>query len=313
MTPVNNTNLKSANLIIAGVNKAGTTSLFHYLSAHPDICGSKDKETCYFLPVLYDKPLSPITDYYSQFTHCKNAAYRLEATPGYITGGAKMADTISATLGGVKIIFILKEPVERLISFYKRKKATLQLPRDMSFVAFVSRCRDANELSVHVQENHLYNALQVGKYANYLEPWLTNSQLQSKILFFDDLKKDPKKLMQQLCSWLNINASVYDDYNFDVRNKSMNYRNAMLQQLAVKANLAGQRLWRFNPNLKKNLSSLYYKFNGASFHRDNIDMETVKYLKSYYRESNQQLGLLLSRHGINANLPAWLETETVPA
>ncbi len=32
------------NLIIAGVGKAATTSLFAYLSAHPDICPARVKE-----------------------------------------------------------------------------------------------------------------------------------------------------------------------------------------------------------------------------------------------------------------------------
>lgn len=41
-------NHKCANLIIAGFGKAGTTSLFEYLSSHPDICGSAVKETKFF-------------------------------------------------------------------------------------------------------------------------------------------------------------------------------------------------------------------------------------------------------------------------
>ncbi len=77
MTSGNNTNNKLANLIIAGVNKAGTTSLFYYLSAHPEICGSKDKETCYFLPLLYDQQVAPISEYEKQFSHCESERYRI--------------------------------------------------------------------------------------------------------------------------------------------------------------------------------------------------------------------------------------------
>src|SRR5688572_28049600 len=137
MTPGKYPQKKLANLIIAGVNKAGSTSLFHYLSAHPAICGSRDKETCYFLPVLYNEPLAPISRYESQFSGCGPSRYRLEATPGYITGGKRMVETISETLGSVKIIIILKEPVDRLVSFFKRKKATLKLPLDMTLGDFI--------------------------------------------------------------------------------------------------------------------------------------------------------------------------------
>ena len=45
--------------IIAGVNKAGTTSLFVSLSTHPDVAPSSIKETRYFLPPRYGAPLAP--------------------------------------------------------------------------------------------------------------------------------------------------------------------------------------------------------------------------------------------------------------
>ncbi len=37
-----------AHLIIAGVPKAGTTSLFRALASHPDISGASEKETQFF-------------------------------------------------------------------------------------------------------------------------------------------------------------------------------------------------------------------------------------------------------------------------
>ena len=46
--------------IIAGVNKAGTTSLFVSLSTHPDVAPSSIKETRYFLPARYGQSLPPV-------------------------------------------------------------------------------------------------------------------------------------------------------------------------------------------------------------------------------------------------------------
>jgi len=45
--------------VIAGVNKAGTTSLFVSLAEHPDVVASAIKETRYFLPARYGEPLEP--------------------------------------------------------------------------------------------------------------------------------------------------------------------------------------------------------------------------------------------------------------
>lgn len=43
-------------LIIGGTTKAGTTSIFRYLSAHPDVCASSLKETRFFLDKDYPLP-----------------------------------------------------------------------------------------------------------------------------------------------------------------------------------------------------------------------------------------------------------------
>ncbi|MDQ3049333.1 MAG: sulfotransferase domain-containing protein [Bacteroidota bacterium] len=312
MTPGKYPDKKLANLIIAGVNKAGTTSLFHYLSAHPQICGSRDKETCYFLPLLYDQQLAPIQEYEAQFTHCSVSKYRLEATPGYVTGGEKMAEVISETLDDAKIIIILKDPADRLISFYHRKKATLQLPHDLSFKEFVKRCRELSPEALKLQQHHLYSALATGEYHSFLEPWLKTFGDRVKIVFFDDLK-NTRIFMQDIARWLQIDSLFYDHFDFDVKNKSMNYKNPVLQKFAVIANQAGQRLWRSNPGFKKNLMAFYYKLNGTPFEKEELDGDTVEFLKSYYLPHNQKLQLLLSRYGINVNTPSWLKLVTEAA
>lgn len=306
-------NPKIANLIIAGVNKAGTTSLFYYLSAHPEICGSADKETCYFLPLLYDQQVTPLSEYEKQFSHCADAKYRMEATPGYVTGGEKIASAIYNNISDAKIIIILKEPVDRLISFYNRKKATLQLPADLTFNEYVNRCRDMHPEKVRLQENHLYSAVESGKYSTFIEPWLKKFKDNIKIVFFDDLKKDPRSFITAIAGWLNIDKSFYRDFNFDIKNKSMNYKNQYLQRLAVIINRAGQHIWRANPGIKKNLLSIYYKFNGSAFSKEDIDVETLKSLKQFYAPWNRELSVLLSRYGINENKPSWLEPVTIPA
>ena len=54
--------LERTDAIIAGVNKAGTTSLFVSLSTHPDVAPSAIKETRYFLPARYGQPLEPTSE-----------------------------------------------------------------------------------------------------------------------------------------------------------------------------------------------------------------------------------------------------------
>lgn len=304
--------IKLANLIIAGVNKAGSTSLFHYLSEHPDICGSIEKETCYFLPLLYNENVPPLSEYEKQFALCGNSKYRLEATPAYVFGGEKIATEIFKTLGPVKIVIILKDPVDRLISFYQRKKATFQLPQDTNLRDYVQLCLSKTPAELDQHEHQVYTGISLGLYHQFLEPWLKIFGNNIKIVFFDDLKKDTKGFMKSLAHWLDIDAAFYHDFDFDIKNKSLNYKNRFLHRLAVSANTTGKRFWRNNPDTKKKILSLYYKFNGAAFDKKDKDAETINFLRDYYKPHNKKLQQVLIAYGIN-DLPEWLEPMKVTA
>jgi len=306
-----NGNKKLANLIIAGVNKAGSTSLFHYLTAHPNICGSKDKETCYFLPLLYNEGLQPISAYEAQFTHCTNSRYRLEATPAYIFGGEKIASEIQHTLEDVKIIIILKNPVDRLVSFYQRKKATFQLPEELNLREYVKLCLSKSPEELELRENQVYTGISLGMYYQFIEPWLKIFGNNIKVVFFDDFKKDTSSFMKDLAGWMDINQGFYENFEFDIKNKSLNYKNRMLHRFAVSANNAGQRFWRTNPDLKKRILGVYYKFNGSSFKNHDVDAETLKFLRTHFSPANEELCKILNSYNIT-NLPKWMEKANVP-
>src|SRR3712207_9448996 len=57
------------NLIIAGVGKGGTTSLFRYLGQHPQVCASRVKELRYFQSLRYGEPMAPLDQYTRHFAH----------------------------------------------------------------------------------------------------------------------------------------------------------------------------------------------------------------------------------------------------
>src|SRR6185436_4887174 len=130
--------LKLPNLIIGGVHKAGTTSVFTYLSMHPAVCGSSIKEIGFFMPLKYGKQIPSMEEYSKYWQHCAGEKkYLLEASPSYIYGKDVIADRIQKELGNdVKMIFILRNPADRLFSFYERKKANTYLGRNVSFKEF---------------------------------------------------------------------------------------------------------------------------------------------------------------------------------
>ena len=143
------------NLIIAGVNKAGTTSLYAYLAQHPQAGASAVKETCHFLPLRYGEPMPAIRDYQAQFAGVAGKPVRFESTPGYFYGGQVLIDGLQNALGGdLKIVLIFREPVGRLVSFFNFKKSTLELPADLTLADYVDRCRVMDQGALRERGNN---------------------------------------------------------------------------------------------------------------------------------------------------------------
>ena len=65
-------NHKKPNLFIVGSPKCGTTSLYHYLKEHPQICMSKEKELNYAEFSEYNPYIKNLKDYLSQWDHIKD-------------------------------------------------------------------------------------------------------------------------------------------------------------------------------------------------------------------------------------------------
>jgi hypothetical protein len=73
------------NFVVAGAQKSGTTSLYHYLSQHPDIQMSKIKETHFFDDddFFKSKPIN-YSAYHQYFLPAQNKKLLGEATPIYM-------------------------------------------------------------------------------------------------------------------------------------------------------------------------------------------------------------------------------------
>ena len=111
--------MKLPNCIIGGTGRAGTTSLFRYLSDHRDVCPASVKETQFFIQYVED-PEQNLPVYESYFSHCSDEVpIRMEATPHYLQWAEKVAPYMSKIIPDVKLIFILRNPVDRMKTLYK--------------------------------------------------------------------------------------------------------------------------------------------------------------------------------------------------
>ena len=95
--------------LVIGAQKSGTTSLVHYLAAHPQVYARTDE--LHFFDRYYERGL----DWYS--SQFEDAAAVGESSPEYMFR-PEVAPRIAADLPGVKLVAILRDPVDRAYSQY---------------------------------------------------------------------------------------------------------------------------------------------------------------------------------------------------
>lgn len=291
------------NLIIAGVHKAGTTSLFVYLSKHPEICASHIKEIGFFMPLRDGQPLQAIEKYRSYFTHCDKERYVMEASPSYIYGREAIADAIQEYCGESRIIMILREPTDRLGSFYNHIRSKEMLQESVDMPTFIRRSVEG----IHDQSRQDYftRGVREGFYSDYLPAWFDRFGDRLKVVFFDDLSKNPHGLTREVCDWLGITSEHYQPADFTVENKTVYYRNKAVHKFILTVNKQLEAFWRKNHGLKKQLRAFYYTFNASGRSSEQMDDNSRRLLNDLYAPYNRQLKKLLQDKGYE-RLPAWL-------
>ncbi len=107
--------------VIVGAQKSGTTALAHFLDQHSEIAMSQPKETHIFDTQDLD-PETIDTRYDSFFEGTMQAQLKGEATPIYLF----LPDVLKALSlynQNLKIIVLLRDPVDRAISHYNMARA----------------------------------------------------------------------------------------------------------------------------------------------------------------------------------------------
>jgi hypothetical protein len=129
------------NLLIIGAMKSGTSSLHSYLAIHPEIQMSDPKELHFFIdaegfdpsPFIADPREAALfgevrtwdcgVDWYSGYFD-PAAAVRGESTVAYTFPWYQgVVDRIADTVGDARLIYVVRDPVERTVSHYHQFRA----------------------------------------------------------------------------------------------------------------------------------------------------------------------------------------------
>lgn len=298
--------------VIAGFNKAGTTSLFVALSAHPGIAPSAVKETRYFLPARYGQPLEPVSVWEEHFAGAPAVApVRLEATPSHGYGGASVARAMQQVLHDPHVIFVLREPVSRAISFFTYQKVRLRIPPEQPIGDYLAHADALGADAFADPANEPWFAVGGGCYADFLPGWIDTFGAQRILVVdFDRWVGEQATVRDEIATWLGLDPAAFPAGDATSENRTTGYRSAGLQKVALAGNDRLERMFRRHPALKRTLRSLYYRLNGRHAGEE-IPQSVRDDLARRFVEPNIRLAALLRAHHLT--VPGWLAAQVPTA
>lgn len=302
------------NLLVAGVPKAGTGSLFAYMTQHPDICRADQKEIGwlnYYNPLRYQGDVPPIETYMEHFADCGDQRYAIDATPTYSYGGKPVVEAVRTLLGEPKIIITLRNPVDRLWSAYTFQRTLGNITHIRSFDEYLTVCeqqkRHARDL---VPRDHLHG-LYIGFYADYLGHWLEEFGDDLRVVFADDMLHNTAGVIGGIFDWLDIDSAITGSMSLAPRNTTQHARSPRVAKVVFSAKRqVDRRLGRVSPALRQPLRRAYEKLNAGQL-PERLEPPTRQRVEALYRDSNRATAQMLIQHGYSG-LPPWLAVEAAP-
>ena len=199
--------------LVIGAGKAGTTSLYHYLSQHPGIFLTPKKETRFFALEGEDlttfrwagaKPRANLTsivrieEYRQQFEGRRGEAAAGEVCPIYLYYPGT-AQRIARYLPDVKLIAILRNPVDRAYSHYQFLRQRGREP--LAFADAVAQ--EPERIRQKWMWDYHYTAQ--GFYYRKLRPYYEQFPAeQIKIFLYEDLTSDPDRLLAEIYAFIGV-------------------------------------------------------------------------------------------------------------
>ncbi|HEX3276144.1 MAG TPA: sulfotransferase domain-containing protein [Gemmatimonadales bacterium] len=183
-------------VLVIGAQRSGTTSLFNYLAQHPDVRVPLGKEIHYF-DLHYDRGLAWYRGRFPYSRQLQRGALTLDASPYYLLHPLA-PERAAQLLPQVKLIALLRNPVERAVSHYQHEvrggREPLSLPDALEAEAERTAGEEerlAREPGYYSFPHHRYTYQRRGIYLDQLQRWLRHYDrsrlliMQSERLFRD--------------------------------------------------------------------------------------------------------------------------------
>ncbi len=204
--------------LLIGAPKSGTTSLLAYLGRHPQLWAHPRKELHFF-----DSRWDWGAEWYeAQFPAwpAGRGRLRMEATPNYLQHAA-IPERVRSLIPAVKLVVLLREPLERAVSWVYHQKRWGGLEGSAEAVLR----RELEELQAMAPQDRQQlgwrhpNGLAGSLYAQQLQRWREQFPARSLLcLRFEDLRRDPRRICERVLTFLDLDPQWLRLREFAVHN-----------------------------------------------------------------------------------------------
>jgi sulfotransferase family protein len=212
------------NLFVVGVERAGTTSLWRYLSAHPDVFMSRVKEPSFLL----DDPRVAVpteAEYLALFAG-RTEPWRGEASPAYFYD-AEVPGRIARVAPEARILAILRDPVERAYSAYWHYVKFRFERRSFRQAVEEELAGDYADREHDRRKDYLARS----RYPEPLRRFGGVFGERLHVLFLEELRTDPPNELAAVYRFLEVDPSVADATEAGLHNEFSQPRNRIAAQL----------------------------------------------------------------------------------
>jgi hypothetical protein len=292
------------NLFLIGAMKSGTTYLRKLLNAHAAIFMCEPDEPSYFVEPQQLKAIWPDMwarnlwrseeNYLALFGSAGDATILGEASTNYakrplVTG---VAERISAFNPDARIVYLLRDPVERTLSHYWH---------------MVRYHAEGRPIAEAIRQDHQYIA--VSNYAMQANPFLQRFGRDNlAVLTHETLVRNPEGVMQGLYDWLGVGSDRVDTAGFAEPEH-------VTPQVVAVSRWGGlpRRVWQSAPvrSIARHVPPLIQtRLRRATIvnrNRQSVDVEgAIAYLRPIQRQQTDELMRLLGRE-----FPEWTTLNAV--
>jgi hypothetical protein len=287
------------NFYCVGAQKAGTTTLHDILNQHPDVFLPKTKEAHFF---DNDEKFEKGLEWYENtfFNESSNEKILGSCNPEYMYF-EEVPKRIFETLGkDVKLIFLLRNPVNRAYSHYLMSKR--RCIEELSFTAALKQ--EKNRINKDYFNKTHFSYASRGFYSEQIKRYLKYFPKENMmfIRFEDDFIKNRAKTIKEVISFLDLEQIELDiDLKSNVARSS---RFKLIQKFIYKQNIIKSFFSIFvSQKMKNKVRSSIYKLVMKPEKKKELSFELKNSLMQQYKEDIKELEGLTGKKFSN-----WLKT-----